>query len=63
MHKIFEQENQLMKRNLEELYQEIDRLKIKHEKQIIELNNELDRLRTNGKFSLLNNNYFVFFIF
>ncbi len=30
--------------------EEIDKLKIKHEKQINELNNELDILRTNGKF-------------
>ncbi len=34
----------------EELHQEMERLKIKHEKQINELNNELDRLRTNGEF-------------
>lgn len=30
--------------------QEIEAMKIKHEKQIVELNNELDRLKTNGKF-------------
>ena len=38
---------------LKELYQEIERSKVEHEKQINELNNELDRLRTNGEFYLL----------
>lgn len=54
LHRTFEHDNQIMKKkyheDLEQLHQDMDRQKIKHEKQITELNNELDRLRTNGKF-------------
>lgn len=53
---MFEQDKQIMQRKYsqdleqqsKELHQEIDRIKIKHEKQIMELNNELDRFRTDG---------------
>jgi DNA repair exonuclease SbcCD ATPase subunit len=44
-----EQDNQDLEQQSKEIHQEIDRIKITHEKQINELNNELDRLRTNGK--------------
>jgi hypothetical protein len=55
----FEQDNQELKlkytQDLElkskELNQEIERIKINHEKMINELNIELDRLRANGKFN------------
>jgi hypothetical protein len=54
LHRTFEHDNQIMKKkyheDLEQLHQDMDRQKIKHEKQITELNNELDRLRANGKF-------------
>jgi chromosome segregation ATPase len=55
LHRIFEQDKQIIQRKYnqdfeqqsKEFLQEIDRINIKHEKQIIELNNELDGLRTN----------------
>ncbi len=57
----FEQDNQTLKikyhqdleQKTKEFNQEIDRIKINHEKMINELNIELDRLRANGKFSKL----------
>lgn len=53
LHRSFEEENELIKRksrdDVEGFQQEMHKLQIKHEKQIMELNHELDRLRTNGK--------------
>ena len=44
------QYDQHLENQLKELYQEIETNKIKHEKKVTELNNELDRLKANGKF-------------
>lgn len=53
LHRSFEEEKESIKRksrdDLEALQQEMNKLQIKHEKQIMEFNHELDRLRTNGK--------------
>ncbi|CAF4881708.1 unnamed protein product, partial [Rotaria sp. Silwood2] len=50
--------SQDLEQQSKEFYQEMEAVKIKHEKQIIELNNEIDILRTNGKFYDLITNYF-----
>ena len=42
--------NQELEQQSKELNQEIERIKINHEKMINELNIELDRLRAHGKF-------------
>ncbi|CAF5161530.1 unnamed protein product, partial [Rotaria magnacalcarata] len=39
--------NQDLEQKTRELRQEMDAMKVKHEKQIIQLNNEIDRLKTN----------------
>jgi hypothetical protein len=41
--------NQDSEQQTNKLYQEIERIKAKHEKQISELNDEIDRLRDNGE--------------